>query len=94
MSFIVQLEGGIVCRKHLDQLRELRELLEEQKENQWDWAENINIGPEVPSDKGQENMEQTEGEDITKTVPEKPLVVEAPGKDKVVSTLVAKYVIS
>ena len=91
VSFIVQLEGGIICRKHLDQLREL---LEEQKENQWDWAENINIGPEVPSDQGQENMEQTEGGDISKTVPEKPLVVEAPGKDKVVSTLVARYVIS
>ena len=55
VSFIVQLEGGIVCRRHLDQLREL---LEEQKENQWDWAENINIGPEVMSDHGQEDNEQ------------------------------------
>ena len=34
------MEGEIVCRRHLDQLREL---LEEQNENQWDWAENINI---------------------------------------------------
>ena len=76
VSFIVQLEGGIVCRRHLDQLREL---LEEQNENQWDWAENINIGPEVMSDQGQENNEQTEGGESTKTVPEEPRVVEAHG---------------
>ena len=80
--FIVQLEGEIVCRRHLDQIREL---LEEQNENQWDLAENINIGPEVLSDQGQENMEQTEGGEITKTVSEKPLVVEAHGNDNVAS---------
>ena len=76
VSFIVQLEGGIVCRRHLDQLREL---LEEQNENQWDWAENINIGPKVMNDQGQENNEQTEGGESTKTVPEEPMVVEAHG---------------
>ena len=76
VSFIVQLEGGIVCRRHLDQLREL---LEEQNGNQWDWAENINIGPEVMSDQGQENNEQTEGGESTKTVPEEPRVGEAHG---------------
>ena len=65
-----------LCR-HLDQLREL---LEEQNENQWEWAENINIGPEVMSDQGQEDIEQTEGES-TKTVPEKPRAVEAHGND-------------
>ena len=35
------------------------------------------------SDQGQENMEQMEGGEITKTVPEKPLVVEAPRNDNV-----------
>ena len=76
VSFIVQLEGGMVCCRHLDQLREL---LEEQNENQWDWAENIKIGPEVMSDEEQENNEQTEGGESTKTVPEEQMVVEAHG---------------
>ena len=80
VSFIVQLEGGIVCRRHLDQLSEL---LEEQNENRWDWAENINIGLEVMSDQGQEDNDQMEGGESTKSVPEKPMVVKAHGNDNV-----------
>ena len=61
-------------------------MLEEQNENQWAGIGRntlTNIGPEGLSDQGQENREQTEGREITKTVPEKPLVVEAPGNDNV-----------
>ena len=42
VSFIVQLEGGIVCRRHLVQLGEL---LEEPNENHWDWRKTLILVP-------------------------------------------------